>query len=175
MGKYEREICDLVDVLKRANNKGIRVNLLIGAGVSVSGNIPLAKDIIKDIEKNYPMEYERVEKKTYAECMAVLTALERRELISKYVDDAKINWAHMLIANLLKKKIINCVLTTNFDNLLIRACALENSIPGVYDLAAANSFRTELLFNNSVIHLHGQHTGFVLCNTESELENQIKI
>lgn len=170
---YERKMDDLVDVLKRANSNNIRVNLLIGAGVSVSGNIPLASEIINDIREKFPREYSMVENKTYAECMSILTALERRELISKYVDNAKINWAHMLIAHLLKKKIINCVLTTNFDNLLIRACALENSIPGVYDLAASNSFRPELLFNNSIIHLHGQHTGFVLCNTDNELERQI--
>lgn len=171
---YERTIDDLVDVIKRAKNDKIRVNLLIGAGASVSGGIPLADAIIKDIEKKFPREYAKADEKTYAGYMSVLTSLERRNLISKYVNDAKVNWAHLLIAHLMKNKIINSVLTTNFDNLLVRACAIENCIPGVYDLAASNSFRPELLFENAIIHLHGQYTGFVLCNTDNELEMQIE-
>lgn len=170
---YKRNLEDLIEALKRAKSENMRINLLIGAGASVSGNIPLANTIIKDIEKKFPREYSMVEKKTYAECMAALTSIERRNLISTYVDRAKVNWAHLLIAHLMKNRIINTVLTTNFDNLLIRACALENSIPGVYDLAAARSFRPELLYENAIIHLHGQHTGFVLCNTENELDKQI--
>lgn len=174
---YERTIEDLIEVLKRAKNDKandkIRVNLLIGAGASVTGDIPLAQEIIKDIEKKFPREYARAGEKTYAECMSILTSLERRNLISTYVNNAKINWAHLLIAHLMKNKIINTVLTTNFDNLLIRACAIENSIPGVYDLAASSSFRPELLYENAIIYLHGQHTGFVLCNTENELEKQM--
>lgn len=172
--RYERSLDDLIEVLKRATKEKTRINLLIGAGASVTGKIPLANTIIQDIKKKFPREYEKAEKKTYAECMATLTSLERRKLISDYVDNSKVNWTHLLIAHLMKNNVINSVLTTNFDNLLIRACALENSIPGVYDLAASNSFRPELLYEKSIIHLHGQYTGFVLCNTESELENQIK-
>ena len=172
---YERNIDDLMEVLKRANRDGLRINLLIGAGVSVSGSIPLAIDIMKDIETKFPREISRVKDKSYAEYMCMLTSLERRKLISEYVENSKVNLAHLLIAHLMRKKIVNCVLTTNFDNLLIRSCAFTNCFPGVYDLAASKSFRTDMLFDNAIIHLHGQYTGFVLCNTENELNTQLEI
>lgn len=172
---YERNIDDLIEVLKRANRDGLRINLLIGAGVSVSGSIPLAIDIMKDIETKFPREISRVKDKSYAEYMCMLTSLERRKLISEYVENSKVNLAHLLIAHLMRKKIVNCVLTTNFDNLLIRSCAFTNCFPGVYDLAASKSFRTDMLFDNAIIHLHGQYTGFVLCNTENELNTQLEI
>ncbi|MDA2461112.1 hypothetical protein PDN45_13170 [Bacillus cereus] len=170
-----RDLEDVVFALKKAKEDNINVNLLIGAGCSVTANIPAAQGMVDAIEKEFPGEFKRAEKKDYPNCMSKLTPSERRNLISRIVKDAKINWTHIAIAQLLKNGYINRILTLNFDNLVQRACSLVNEFPAIYDMTTSSEFRTDLLFDKSVIHLHGQHTGFILCNTEEEVEAQSKV
>ncbi|MDR7074683.1 SIR2 family NAD-dependent protein deacylase [Fictibacillus barbaricus] len=170
-----RDIDDVIVSLKNAKREGIKVNLLIGAGCSATADIPTANGIVKLIKEKFPREYERANPKSYENCMSKLTPSERRNLIKSLVDDAKINWAHIAIAQLIKHNFFHRVLTTNFDNLLQRACALVGEFPGIYDLTTSSEFRSDLLFEKSIIHLHGQHTGFILCNTKDELEEQLNI
>ena len=61
----------------------------------------------------------------------------RRRLIEEKVDDARINWAHIAIAQLMKAGYVDRVLTTNFDPLIVRACALVGKSPVVYDFAVS--------------------------------------
>lgn len=172
---YLREIDDVINALKCANKENIHVNLLIGAGCSVTAGIPTAKGMVDEIRKQYPLEYKRAKTKNYAECMSKLTPSERRNLICKYVSEAKVNWAHLSIAQLLKHGYISRVLTTNFDNLVLRASSLLGEFPAVYDLAlSSQQFRPDLLLEKSIIHLHGQYNGFILYNTERELEEQVQ-
>lgn len=171
---YNRTMEDLIEAIKNARKNNVKINFLIGAGFSASAGIPLANGLTKIIKSNYENEYKYLEEDNYSSCMGVITGTERKKLISDCVNDAKINWAHLMLAQLVKTNYVNSVLTTNFDNLLLRACAMVNCFPGVYDLVATNGeFREELLFSNSIIHLHGQHTGFLLCNTKKELSNQV--
>lgn len=174
MGKssYYREIEDLVDVIINSRELGYKINLLIGAGCSVSAGIPSANEFVKIIAKIYSREYNKCENKTYAECMKKLTPIERRNLISKYVNNAKINWAHLCIAQLIKEKYIDRVLTTNFDNLIVKACSIVQEYPAVYDLTSYTTFRTDLMLDKSILYLHGQYNGFILCNTEEEVTSQ---
>jgi len=171
---FNRSIDDVVRALKRANDERINVNFLIGAGCSVTANIPTASGFVNEIKEKYYEEYERTQEKNYANCMSMLTPPERRNLISSIVKSAKINWAHISIAQLLKNNNINRVLTTNFDNLILRACAVVGEFPAIYDLTTSETFRPDLLFDKSVIHLHGQHTGFILCNTQKEMHEQLE-
>ncbi|WP_075841681.1 SIR2 family protein [Clostridium perfringens] len=172
---YLREMDDIVYAMKNAKENNIRINFLVGAGCSVTAGIPLAKDLIDEIAKKYPKEFDRVaNKESYGECMTSITALERRNLIAKYVETSRINWANLMLAKLLKEGIIDCVLTTNFDNILMKASFIVGNFPAIYDLAASENFRSELVFKNSIIHLHGQHTGFLLCNSKKELDKQYK-
>ncbi|MED3992244.1 hypothetical protein [Priestia aryabhattai] len=171
---YYRGINSLINTIKEANKSGKNVNLLIGAGCSVSAEIPAATGILNEIKDRYPEEYEQAQEKSYAECMAKLTATERRDLISGFVNEAKVNWAHIGIAQLLKSGYINRVLTTNFDNLVVRACSMVSEFPAIYDLATTNTFNPHLIPEKAVFYLHGQHTGFILCNTEEELNKQIE-
>ncbi|WP_255295321.1 SIR2 family NAD-dependent protein deacylase [Bacillus thuringiensis] len=170
-----RELEDVVSALKKAKEDNINVNLLIGAGCSVTANIPAAQGMVDAIKKEFPGEFKRAEEKNYPNCMSKLTPSERRNLISRIVKDAKINWTHIAIAQLLKHGYINRILTLNFDNLVQRACSLVNEFPAIYDMTTSSEFRTDLLFDKSVIHLHGQHTGFILCNTGEEVEAQSKV
>lgn len=169
---FYRKIEHLVSAMERAKQEGIQVNLLVGAGCSVSAGIPLADGIVSDLEEKYADELEGMKKKNYGECMSKLTPVERRRLINNYVCKSKINWAHIGIANLMKQGYIDRVLTTNFDNIIVKACSLVGEYPGIYDLAMCQDFRSDLISEKSVLYLHGQHTGFVLCNTKSEIKAQ---
>ncbi|WP_053071148.1 hypothetical protein [Clostridium botulinum] len=173
--KFLRDIDDVVVALEHAKEEGIKVNLLIGAGCSVTANIPSAEGILKIIQKKYFREYKRAIPKDYGNCMSKLTPTERRNLVTDLVRESKLNWAHIGIAQLIKKGYFHRVLTTNFDNLLIRACTLVDEYPGIYDLTTAlDGFRSDLLFDKSILYLHGQYTGFLLCNTKTEVEEQKK-
>jgi len=104
--------------------------------------------------------------------MAELMLGERRDLLAEYVDKAKINWAHIGIACLLQKGYVDRVLTTNFDPLVMRACALLGEFPAVYDFAASQLLTPADIPDKAIFHLHGQRTGFVLMNTPAECEKQ---
>ena len=104
--------------------------------------------------------------------MAQLSPSQQRDLIGKYVDRAQINWAHIAIAQLMKHGQVDRILTTNFDPLVVRACALVGEFPAVYDLAASQRFDPEKVPEKAVFYLHGQRTGFVLVNTQPDGEAQ---
>ena len=100
--------------------------------------------------------------------MAELAPGIQRDLIARKVDTAKINWGHVAIAQLMASGFIDRVLTTNFDPLVVRACALSDIHPAVYDFAASQLLKPEQVPEMAVFHLHGQRTGFVLMNTEAD-------
>lgn len=160
-----REIADLIETVKSAK----ACTLLIGAGCSVGAGIPAAGQFIKVIEKRFPRAYARAAEKTYPYLMAELTPAQRHRLILDHINQAKLNWAHLAIAQLIKHGYVDRVLTVNFDPLVMRACALVGVFPAVYDFAASQNFKPEFIADQSVFYLHGQHTGFVLLNTDSEV------
>lgn len=101
--------------------------------------------------------------------MAKLAPGQRRDLIGKYIDEAKINWAHIGIAQLMKQGYVDRVLTTNFDPLVARACALVGLFPAVYDFASSQVFKAADTLEQAVFYLHGQRSGFRLLNTKKEM------
>jgi len=101
--------------------------------------------------------------------MARLSADARHDLIAEYVHKAKINWAHVGIACLVKHGYVDRILTTNFDPLVVRACAMLGEFPAIYDIASSESFKPEKIRGQAVFYLHGQHTGFIILNTEAEV------
>ncbi|MBA7597835.1 MAG: hypothetical protein GH143_02410 [Calditrichaeota bacterium] len=167
--ELKHDINDVIAVLRRAKEHERKSTLLIGAGCSVKAGIPTAGEFVKIIRKEYPRDYDRAPEKTYPHCMAVLHYGERRELIAKYVDKAKVNWAHIGIACLMKAGYVDRIFTTNFDPLIIRACALINLFPAVYDFAASQEYNAADIPENAVFYLHGQRSGFVLLNTDKEV------
>ena len=170
-----RGMDDVVEAVRNAKRHKKSCALLIGAGCSVSAGIPLASGFIEVIKKDWLNAFERAKQKaqpanpTYPICMAELSDAERRDLISDYVDRATINWAHLAIAQLMKDGFVDRVFTTNFDPLVLRACALLGVFPAVYDFAASQRFKPAYLPEKAVFHLHGQHTGFVLLHTQEEI------
>ncbi|MCY2995840.1 MAG: SIR2 family protein [Planctomycetota bacterium] len=174
MSAIYRDMDDVVEAVRYAKRRGKKCALLIGAGCSASAGVPLARGFVDVIKDSLPIVYDRAKEKTYPHCMAELADGERRDLIAGYVESARINWAHLGIAQLIKAGYLDRVLTTNFDPLVLRACALLNVFPAVYDFAASQRFKPAYTPEKAVFHLHGQHTGFVLLHTEEEVSELSK-
>lgn len=169
MDQFECSIDDVLDTVRHAKESNRKCCLLIGAGCSVSGGVPLASTFLKRIKREFPSVYERAaDPKGYPQCMALLGVGERRDLLGQVVDRAKVNWAHLAIAQLMKEGYVDRVLTTNFDPLVIRACAMVDRFPAVYDFAASQTLNPAAITGEAVFYLHGQRNGFVLMNTEEE-------
>ena len=130
--------------------------LLIGAGCSVTAGIPTAAGFVDVIRDEHKLAYERATAKTYPQCMAELLLAERRDLIARYVDKAQINWAHLCIALLMESGYVNSVLTTNFDLLVVRACAVLGVFPAVYDFATSQLLKRADIPDQALFYLHGQ-------------------
>lgn len=164
----ERKLDDVVQALQFGKGLGRKCSLLIGAGCSVSAGIPSAGGFVQLIEKEFRDSYQLADPKTYPRCMAQLPPGVQRDLIAREVDAAKINWGHVAIAQLMTAGYVDRVLTTNFDPLVVRACAFSGIHPAVYDFAASQLLKPAQVPEVAVFHLHGQRTGFVLMNTEEE-------
>ena len=170
----EIKIKQLAYYLKEAKKKNKPQPIFfLGAGASVTGDIPLARKITSDIlEKfsdNPAFEELKDEDKAYAKLMALLSPDQRNELLKKYIDEAKINVTHIYLAQLLQNDFADYVLTVNFDNLMLRALALYNIFPPTYDMAILKDLTTTTFPEKSVVYLHGQHHGLWLLNTEDEM------
>lgn len=170
-----RSVDDIGETLQNIKSRQRGCSLLIGAGCSVKAGIPTAAGFVEIIKEKYERAYQRAPAKTYAKCMGELLLGERRDLIARYVDKAQINWAHLCIALLMQAGYVDRVLTTNFDLLVARACAMLGVFPATYDFAASQLLKKADIPDQAVFHLHGQRTGFVLMNTEEDMEEHSKL
>ena len=170
-----RSVDDVKETLQVARSRRRGCTLLIGAGCSVTSGIPTAAGFVEIIRNEHKQAYARASEKTYAQCMAELLLAERRDLIARYVDKAQINWAHLCIALLIKEGYVDRVLTTNFDLLVVRACALLGVFPAVYDFATSQLLKRADIPDQAVFYLHGQRTGFVLMNTDDDMKEHAKL
>ena len=164
-----RTVDEIKETLQNAKSRGRGCALLIGAGCSFKAGIPTANGFVDVIKAEYGRAYERAVEKSYPRCMAELLLSERRDLIGRYVDNARINWAHLCIALLMQEGYVDRVLTTNFDLLVVRACAALGIFPAIYDFATSQLLKRADIPDKAVFYLHGQRTGFVLMNTEEDM------
>lgn len=164
----------LVDDVKRAMAEERPCTLLIGAGCSVTAGIPTAQGFVDRIKRDYQHRWELAPTKTYAECMAQLEIGDRDRLIQRCIEGAKVNLAHLAIASLIRDGYVDRVLTTNFDPLVVQACALLNQFPAVYDCAASTAIDPQQISGRAVFHLHGQYRGPILINTGKELRRNAR-
>src|SRR4030042_3061262 len=153
-------------------NKQPGAIVFIGAGCSVSAGIPTAKEIVDYVMENYKdnPDIKCFDKKpSYVELMKCLGPLERKKIFKHYVDNAKINVSHIYLAHLLTKGYVDYIVTVNFDNLALRALALYNIFPPIYDISILKDLTTTTLDTKSVTYLHGQHNGLWQLNTKEEM------
>jgi len=166
---WTRRIDDVAETILHADGKCV---FLIGAGCSVSAGIPLASQLIEQVKHKFPRAYEYAQdKKNYNKVMSTLTPNQRTDLLNQYIKSAKVNWAHLALAQLFHENKIDRILTVNFDPLIVRACAMAGSYPAIYDLAIASKFKSNRIAEKSVFYLNGQHTGFITLNADGELES----
>lgn len=163
--------------------------LLVGAGISVSAGIPPAQQLMKIAIENFPNYFTKEEQRLaqkdlsqlqYNDIMTKLSNIKRKELFKWFIEGnkekgikkAKLNFAHIAIAELLKQGYFSRILTVNFDPLLIHACYMVGMypFPAIYDLGAMGKVNAELLHDPSIVYLNGQHVGFVQRNTTDQLE-----
>lgn len=169
MNYSQTDVATIAEHLKYIKDKKYSTSILIGAVMSKSAGIPIASDIVKEIKKRSPNKVKKCTKDTYAAHMSVLSIAERKDLIAEYVDKAKVNIAHLYLGTLVKEGYVDRILTTNFDPLAIRSLALFNIFPAVYDFAASDIFIPGESADLSIYYLHGQRDGFVILNTEEEI------
>lgn len=187
MSYSEVGVVDVSELLLDISGAPLPCCLLIGAGVSKSAGIGLASDFVATIMKQHPAAYKRARASCpngaapdYGECMGMLTPAQQTALVRGAIERATVNWAHIGIALLEANGFIDSILTTNFDPLASRACALFNRFPAIYDLAGLRDaegggglqFDRSFVSGPAIYHLHGQHTGFLLLNTEDKLKAQ---
>jgi Tfp pilus assembly protein PilF len=182
-----RGLQDIADALRRGQQYGRGCTLLIGAGCSKTAKIPLAGEIVDHIRNSglydrvYQLALQRAKSlrpdavvPTYGQCMEEMDRGDQRDLLRGYIKNARLNWAHAGIASLVKHGYVDRILTTNFDPLIARACAVFNEIPAVYDLTMSVMRRFDDLPDKAIFHLHGQQNGFSLLNSPSELADHKK-
>jgi len=152
------------------------IALLIGAGCSKTAGIPLASEMVDDIwgEEKYAkrlIELQDDKKRSYPAVVGRLSRTEYLKLFRHSLDAAKVNLAHLCIAELLAKKVVNRILTTNFDSLLVQACAIAGVQPAIYDCVAVPDLEPVLDDEQPALYyLHGQSYGLRMVNTDWELK-----
>ncbi len=149
------------------------VTFIIGAGASKTAGIPLAGELVNQICGNNKYQHclnglKDADKKNYGKVMARLTPQEREELIEPILENSGINWGQIALAAILQQKLVDRVLTFNFDLVLERAAALLGLQLPVYDFGVAPSRDIARIAKSAIVHLHGQSYGLVLLNTEEE-------
>ncbi len=108
------------------------------------------------------------EKGNYGICMQKLSPSEREDLIRPHLADAKLNWGHIALAQLIAKGYVNRVLSFNFDLLLEKAASLLGLQIPVYDFATAPQSDIDRMADPAIVHLHGQSYGFTMLNSDEE-------
>jgi NAD-dependent SIR2 family protein deacetylase len=85
------------NILSASNEE--RITLLIGAGCSASAGIPLASEIARNIRADLATKHVNLpETAGYADCMNALVTRQRHLYVKRICENAKINWAHIAIA-----------------------------------------------------------------------------
>lgn len=173
MTKYTPEdVKQVADFMRHAKD-GRPFALLTGAGCSKAAGIPLADELLNEINTTSKFEpaldgLSEEDRKNYGRVMARLVRAERKDLLMPYLEKAKVNWAHIAIAAMMGAGYIARVLTFNFDNVLARACGICGLYPATYDFVTGASSSTDHIVSPSIIHLHGQGYGLSMLNSEDE-------
>ncbi len=176
----EKYILDAVEEsierITTASERGVKSQFLIGAGCSISCGIPSANEILKLIQKKFPISYQKLpldQRADYRKIIDLLPLNERKELIIEITTGKKVNWGYLALARLMEAGYVSRVLSLNFDHQLQRACSLIGFHPAIYDFAVAPTKDIEQIVSPSIIHLHGQSYGFRQLSNEKETNNHI--
>ena len=141
---------------------------LIGAGCSVTAGLPTA-DAIADIIWHTEPNIERTQGTGYGELMRALPAARRYQVFQRWVCTCRLNRAHIGLGYLVRRGVVGRILTTNFDDLILRGCSLYGECPAVHDLGSLAMLakkgvqgykKTYDIQEPTVLFLHGRYNGF---------------
>jgi len=156
MNLYEA-IKDYVSLVKRGDDAG--ATLLIGHGCSARSRMPAGDALVDLIREKFPDACAKASDDHPEACLAQLSASQKFQLQKAMLERARLTWAHICIALMMKEGYIRRVLTTTTDPLLERACALMGVHPAVYDCAASTGLDADQLGGAAIFHLNGQVPG----------------
>jgi tetratricopeptide (TPR) repeat protein len=108
------------------------------------------------------------------------TALDQREIILEAIDKSggKINWAHLCLGELVKRRYIHTVLTTNFDQLVLQGVINTGLLPVVADGIESLTRVTSQPRRPQVVHIHGSMHTYNMLNSEravKETEHELSL
>ncbi|HEV2816498.1 MAG TPA: SIR2 family protein [Allosphingosinicella sp.] len=97
----------------------------------------------------------------------LMSSNAQRELISEVVDLAgdKLNWAHACLGELVERRFVHSVLTTNFDQLALRGMIRAGRIPVVADALSTLNRIVARPPIPQLVHLHGSMHTYSLRNS----------
>lgn len=99
------------------------------------------------------------------------SANQQREIINQAIGDGRgLNWAHACLGELVKRRFVHTVLTTNFDQLVLQGIIRTGIIPVVADNMASLDRVTSAPLRPQVIHLHGSMHTYNLRNSKNAVE-----
>jgi hypothetical protein len=179
----------LVNILKSTRDHHPNFVLMLGAGASVTSNVLLVKEMLKEWrQRHYEMYREESESlqdhlkkqnwyQTSDEYSILFEKLydqpsQRREYIESCIKDSSPSWGYIYLVNLLRNKIFNTIFTTNFDDLLNEACYLFSSEVRPIVCAHDSSISSVRITSQrpKIIKLHGDFLFDNIKNTLRELE-----
>jgi hypothetical protein len=111
----------------------------------------------------------------YSTCLALLPGEQvRQKFIVECIKEGKgkLNLAHLLMSQLMVNDFVRIVLTTNFDDLLLRALQLYFEIPSIIDADSTHTLMIDSMFLQ-VAYLHGRLTSYRQRHTERELHKSM--
>lgn len=173
----KQDIETIFKFIKRATDSGNPPAILIGAGASYSAGVPLAKGFVDAINADYSHclhGAKEDEKSSYQFCMGRLSQADRKRLIEKALDSAKVNWGHIALAQMISNGTFSRVLSFNFDLLVEKSLSLLGLQFAVYDFGSAPSDKLTFIAEPAIIHLHGQGYGIKLINDKGETDEHIE-
>jgi hypothetical protein len=112
----------------------------------------------------------------YSHCLGLLGGeAARQEFIVECVQEGKgrLNCAHLYLAQLMYCRFVKIVLTTNFDDLLLRALNLYWEYPAVLDADSSLQLEAKESKFLQVAYLHGKLTSYRQRHTKSEVKKTI--
>lgn len=114
----EANVEEIAEVLKNQRDLGYSTCLLVGAGISVSADIPDGAGIMSELKRRFPERMKKADHKDYFDCMSLIPPGTRRNLIRNYITRSKLNKSHTCLAALVNEGYVDRILTTNFDPLI---------------------------------------------------------
>jgi hypothetical protein len=164
----------------RSFNKLVKFSFWFGAGASVGAGVPSAKDLTTQVldRFGYLMDKSAVADgvSPFSDAFCKLVPLGRKLFIHEAMGMTRgINPAHRIAARLNAEGWINLLLTSNFDDLLLRAAReTGDENPWVVDLRNDMDTEAEAMRPGSLVYLNGVANSYRICGKSQAPEALIR-